>query len=220
QQIRLTRLTVGEDDEVRVGVEIEVDGRQFVLVHTDRHQAGVAFAVLVEQFFVRHAIRPQPNWRRLASTPCTAYPVERVSDPVTGLFRLTRAIHSGQTDQHVQALRRDTAPRPAGGNVDGDLPADVGLARITQPEFEAGPQHVLERGTNVGPPVRSHHLVHAVGESLHREFGDLRFEFLEVVADRTPTVHEQEGVPEGDVLGTDLTLALAITELAHRVDTE
>ena len=104
------------------------------------------------------------------------------------------AVRARQRQQHVPRLRVEAAPGPTGRDLARDLPADLGISRIAQPQLDAGGEHVLDGHAHVGPPSRGDDDVHAQSQGARRDRHDLVGDLLEIRLERRPAVDDEEDI--------------------------
>lgn len=86
---------------------------------------------------------------------------------------------------------------PAGtglGDVGGLVPVHLGLVRLAYPQLGLDRQQFLEGRADLGPAVGRDDHVDAVGEAASGQLGDRGFEGVELLAERSPAVDDQEYV--------------------------
>ena len=185
QQVRLARLDVADDEEVRFGVEIDEHRRQGVLVHPDRHRSPGRRDG--RQFGVREFARQQPDVRRRRARPCVAHPRHHLGHPVDEVVDGLRTVDPGQRGQEVQLVRAQAAARTGLGYPGRHPPVDVGLRRIAETEFQPAADQVTQRRAQFHPALDGQHHVHAVAETAGGDLGDRRLHRLVVLRGPCPS---------------------------------
>ena len=88
--------------------------------------------------------------------------------------------------------------RPAAGaalgHVGGDPAVDLGVARVAEPQLDAGAEHVADLVAEVHPARLGDDDVHAEGQAAPGQLVDLRLELVELGAHRGPAVDDEEDV--------------------------
>ena len=156
QHRALPGLAVAEDQEVRLGVRVERDRRQLLLVDADEQQLRVHLAVLACARIASSPISSgsSRSFGPLRPAPGGADPADQVVDALAEARRVGLAVDAGECGQEVQLRLGETAARAAGRHQRRDLAVDLGVHRVTEPQLEAGAEHVAHGRPEVGPAGR------------------------------------------------------------------
>ncbi len=126
------------------------------------------------------------------------------------------AVHAGQGGQEVQLAAVHTATGASRRDLHRELAVDLRLARVTEPQLDAGLHQVLHRRADLRPTRGGDENVHAVGQTVGREVQHILFQRLELFAERAPTIDDQERVAEQVIL--ELAAPLAVAVVVHALD--
>ena len=211
QQRALAGLAVAEDEHVRLGVDVEPDRRELLLVDAQQDQLLrqlPPLRVLADRV-ERDQLGEQAQLGADRPLPGRRHRVDEVVHAVAEGVRGPVAVDAGQGAEEVELGGHQPAARTAGGHQCGDLAVDLGVERVTEPQLELGPEDVAHRGPEVGPAGRGAHDVEAEGQAARRELLDLHLEVVELRAQRAPAVDDEEHVPP-PVVGAPLRASGAV----------
>ncbi len=94
----------------------------------------------------------------------------------------------------MQLLRHLTAPRRPGRHPAGDLPVELGVHDVAEPQFEPPEDLVLERGAHLHVPRGGEHHVDPVAQTARGDVRDDRLQRLVRGPETAPAVDDQEHV--------------------------
>ena len=192
QERGLPGLGIAQDDEVRVVAHVEAHGLQARLVDPDDRGAARRHLLLK-----RRQVDARGQQTQLG--PLRTGP--RLRDRTTGVVGAAGqrrgvmiVVGARQRQQHVPCPGVETAPGPAGRNLARDLPVDLGVRRVAQPQLDAGGEHVLDGHAHVGPSPRGDDDVHAQGQGARRDRHNAGGDVLEVRLEGRPSIDDEEDV--------------------------
>src|SRR5512133_3332303 len=103
-------------------------------------------------------------------------------------------IQTGQRDDELAAVAGDAATGWALSQLPGALTVHLGFRRITQPQFDAGADLILQRRPYLGPPRRRDDDMYAVRKALGGKRGDGCLKRVELLTNSSPAVDDEEHV--------------------------
>ena len=207
EQGALARLAVAEDQQVRLGVDVQPQRGQLALVHAQEQRAADPVRPRVARVFRACAGHPayvvevdalgqQPQLRAGRPPPRGTHPVHEVLHAVAEVVAGRGRVDARQGAEEVQLGLHEAAARTAGGHERGEPAVDLGVDVVAEAQLETGAEDVAHGGPEVRPAGSARHDVQAEGEAAPGELLDLHLQVVEVGAQRRPAVDDEEHVPE------------------------
>ena len=206
----LARPAVAEDQPVRLGVGVEPDRREVLLVDAEQQPPPGRELVArpVEQVGGGEPVGQQPELGPGGPGHASATRVTSRSRPSPSEAASGSPSIRGRAVEEVQPARHQAAAGLAAAAPRGQPAVDLGVHRVAEPQLEPGAEQVADRGAEVGPARRRGDQVDAVREAARGQVLELGLQVLEVGPEGAPAVDDQEHVAVA-VVGTSPRRAAA-----------
>ena len=199
---------------------VEHEGTKARLFHAQDHVAAAArqnllFGQLLEDAVDRDLFRQQTQLRALARHQVLANLLDRVGHALRHRRGILLRVCPRQSDHHFVTGHVDASTRATLRNTSGTLAVDDRLLRVRRVQLQARAEQVLSLGTKIHPTGGGHDEVNAQREASAHHRCHLTVQAVELGAQRTPAVDDQEHVSVAVVVAPFEATA---TVRVHRID--